>query len=132
MCESVGHNAKTDLEGAVRLLFNVQDDCLDHNKSRPRVLWSLYFNMDTHTIKESNLLVGQWATNLYPTSNQDSTMTYEKAVQEVWYGGSIHSIIVLSRQRRFSEVYVLVNNSLNLLKILILHNIVCFVLNGKL
>lgn len=102
MCQSVATNAKQDLEAVVRLFYNTQNDhgmqdsscplvytlIIDYvecNTEMPYILWSLYFNLDMCNMKQDSLnsSVNKFS-NLYLTSDPDSTMTYEAAVKEVY------------------------------------------------
>lgn len=63
----------------------------DCNVSGPRVLWSLYFNLDMCTVEQGG---ASWSadlpSNLFVTSDPDATRSYESAVQEVVIRRTMH------------------------------------------
>lgn len=94
MCSSIASNAKQDLEAVVQLLYNSQGNnsslwscTVGHfdlfAECGPHILWSLFFNLDMYNVESGSLDSANEFSNLYLTSDPDSTMTFEAAVQEV-------------------------------------------------
>ena len=51
--------------------------------SGPRLLWSLYYNVELHSIDQSQASALECPRGLYVTSEPDTTIGYERAASEV-------------------------------------------------
>ena len=55
----------------------------ESNSSGPRLLWSLYYNVELHNVDQSHASSIECPSNLYLTSEPDATIGYESAAKEV-------------------------------------------------
>ena len=53
------------------------------NSSGPHLLWSLYYNVELHSIDQSQASTLECPRGLYVTSEPDTTIGYEKVASEV-------------------------------------------------
>ena len=99
-CSGSETTAQQDLQPAVRALFtdpldtglpslikliqsyvySLKNSLSDSSGSRPRLLWSLYYNVDLHCVDHTHQ---SGPHGLYLTSEPDTSIGYEKAANEV-------------------------------------------------
>ncbi|XP_071979037.1 rab proteins geranylgeranyltransferase component A 1 [Engystomops pustulosus] len=80
-CPSTKTTAREDLEPVVRKMFTCQEEDVDVEQEKPRVLWILYFNMRDSSGVERGSYVGL-PCNVHVCSGPDSCFGYDPAVQQ--------------------------------------------------
>lgn len=81
LCPSVNGTAQQDLECVAKSLFKIEDQA-ECNSAGPRLLWSLYFNINVCTVNQAETASLDIPRNVHVVSDPDGTIAYENAVKE--------------------------------------------------